>query len=124
MTKNLNGSIIKMTILFFIKDGVLGMGDIYDEDEYEDVYDEYTDIYDGYDEVYDEDGYEVLCDMCTGEIKWKDGVYVCPKCGQIMSREVFFNYIGADPPGEECVHCDNLYPGCVICPYGYCDDIL
>ena len=36
-----------------------------------------------------------------------------------MSRSEFFNAIGAEPPGPECVDCNNLYPGCIICPYGY-----
>lgn len=75
-----------------------------------------------YDEVYDEDGFTVTCDMCSGEIKWKDGVYLCPDCGQILSRTEFLNYIGAEPPGVECASCVNLYPGCVVCPYGYVKD--
>ncbi len=75
-----------------------------------------------YDDVYDEDGDVVYCDRCGSEIKWKDGQYTCPNCGQIMSREIFFNYIGADPPSEACLTCDNLYPGCAICPYGCIDD--
>lgn len=36
-----------------------------------------------------------------------------------MSRSEFFNAIGAEPPGPECVDYNNLYPGCIICPYGY-----
>lgn len=75
-----------------------------------------------YDDVYDEDGDVVYCDRCGSEIKWKDGQYTCPDCGQIMSRKIFFEYIGADPPDEICLICDNLYPGCVICPYGYVKD--
>lgn len=75
-----------------------------------------------YDDVYDENGDSVFCDICGNEIKWKEGIYICPDCGQTMSRSVFFNYIGAEPPGPECVSCANLYPGCIICPYGYVED--
>lgn len=75
-----------------------------------------------YDDVYDENGDAVFCDCCGNEIKWKDGIYICPECGQTMSRSVFFNYIGAEPPGIECETCSNLYPGCIICPHGYVED--
>lgn len=75
-----------------------------------------------YDDVYDEEGNFVYCDYCNSELKWKDGIYVCPNCGQTMTRSEFFNYIGAEPPGPECITCDNLYPGCVICHYGYVED--
>ena len=73
----------------------------------------------GYSDVFTEDGDEVFCDWCGIEIKWKDGQYVCPNCGQEMTREIFFNYIGANPPGKECITCDELYPGCMECPHGY-----
>lgn len=75
-----------------------------------------------YDCVYDEDGNEVCCDLCGGEMVWKNGTYLCSECGQVMKRADFFNYIGAEPPGKECLTCDNLYPGCVICPYGYVEE--
>lgn len=78
----------------------------------------YEDVYDN---VYDEDGDFVHC-VCGGTIKWKDGIYICPDCDETLSRLEFFNYIGANPPGPECVTCMNLYPGCVICPYGYVED--
>lgn len=70
-----------------------------------------------YDDVYNEQGDAVLCDKCGHDIYWKDSVYICPQCGQTMSRRVFFDYIGAVPPRPECLTCDNLYPGCVTCPY-------
>lgn len=89
------------------------------ESDVEIVETEYGEIYD---EVYDEEGSFVPCDYCNGYIKWKDGTYICSDCGQTMSRDVFFNYIGAEPPGPECLTCDNLYPGCVICHHGYIND--
>ncbi|MEG1523847.1 MAG: hypothetical protein RR475_02345 [Clostridia bacterium] len=86
--------------------------------EVETVYDE------SYEEVYDEDGdlVEVECNNCREHVRWKDGQYVCPNCGSIMSRADFFNCIGAEPPGPECLTCDNLYPGCIVCPHGYVED--
>ena len=39
-----------------------------------------------------------------------------------MNRQEYFDYIGAEPPGEECYVCDNLYPGCIWCAYGYVKD--
>lgn len=101
---------------------------VYDEDDYAESDDRYDDVYDDYedamncsdyDDVYDETGDSVLCDYCHGEIKWKDGRYVCPECGQVMTRDVFFNYIGAEPPGPECLTCGQPYPVCYGCPYGY-----
>lgn len=74
-----------------------------------------------YDTVYDEDGSEVLCDICGAEMIWQNDQYTCSGCGQTMERSEFFNYIGAEPPGPECEFCDNLYPGCVVCPHGYVD---
>jgi len=75
-----------------------------------------------YDDVYDEEGYFVYCDCCNNELKWKDGIYICPNCGQTMNRAEFFNYIGAEPPGPNCITCVELYPGCAFCPYGYIND--
>jgi len=89
--------------------------------EYNRIY-EHNESDSSYDDVYDEDGNEVNCDYCHAEMKFKGGQYVCLECGQVMSREVFFNYIGAEPPGSECVTCDNLYPGCIVCPHGYVVD--
>jgi hypothetical protein len=75
-----------------------------------------------YDDVYDEDGDGVYCDLCNSEIGWKDGQYICTGCGRVIDRDVFFNYIGAEPPGNECATCNNLYPGCLVCPHGYVQD--
>lgn len=76
-----------------------------------------------YEDVYNENGDAVFCDTCGEEIRWKDGVYFCMGCGKRMSRTVFFDYIGATPPGLECLNCDNLYPGCMTCPFGYVNEL-
>ena len=104
------------------------------EDEYDAIYggepigdippyvvDEYGFNLPGYEEVYDESGSYVPCDgyNCNAKVKFHNGQYECPKCGKIFDRADFFNYIGANPPGLECVTCDNQYPGCIVCPYGY-----
>lgn len=116
-------------------DIVEGSEDKYDE--YEDFYgsepddgyspfvvDEYGFDFPGYDEVYDEFGGYVPCDgyRCNAKVMYHDGRYECPKCGKIFDRQDFFNYIGANPPGPKCVTCDNLYPGCIVCPHGYIKD--
>lgn len=77
-----------------------------------------------YSDVYTEEGETVRCLSCGAEIKWKDETYqyICPNCEEIMGRTDLFNHIGADPPGLECATCNNLYPGCISCPYGYVDD--
>ena len=72
-----------------------------------------------YDFVYDEEGNEVPCDLCDGRIAFENGKYVCPYCEQIFTRAEFFNYIGANPPGDKCLTCTELYPGCTYCPNGY-----
>lgn len=79
----------------------------------------FSDCDDDYSDVFDEDGDSVICDCCGDLIKFRNGKYVCSGCGQVLSRSEFFNYIGADIPGDECLTCDNLYPGCTQCPYGY-----
>lgn len=110
--------------------GLFGFGKKKKQEEYDYIYNNNSksdaelfepDVGEVYDDVYDEDGDFVIC-ACGEEIKWKDGVYICPNCGQTMTRSEFFNYIGAEPPGPECITCDNLYPGCVICHYGYVED--
>lgn len=82
---------------------------IYDEEDsrnYEELY-EYEveddemelieELDESYEDVYDSDGDSVYCDYCQDvEIKLKDGVYICPNCGQIMDLETFLNYIGVD----------------------------
>ena len=83
--------------------------------------DEYKDIYklDMHDEwintAYDESGDTVLCDVCSSELKWdrKRILWCCPKCGREMDRPAFFNYIGANPPGYDCItNCRENYPFC------------
>lgn len=72
-----------------------------------------------YDDVYDERGNFIYCDACGEEIHWKNGIYICPYCGKTMSRAAFFEYAGIEPRGEKCLTCEDLYPGCIVCPYGY-----
>lgn len=74
------------------------------------------------DYAYDEDENEVECMDCGQPIVYKDGEYYCPECDKVISRSEFFSYIGAEPPGSECYGCDNNYPVCSICQYGYVDD--
>lgn len=113
-----------------------------DFDEYEDIYDngddngiDYSeldenddpdykfcigfDASEAYENVYDEDGGLVYCEYCNSQIVWKNGQYYCPKCERTISRADFINYIGANLPGPKCITCDNLYPGCIVCPYDY-----
>ncbi len=92
------------------------------DEDYEEEFKTGTEYHSIYDEVYDEEGAVVICDLCGSEMIWKNSQYICSGCGQVMERSVFFNYIGAEPPGSKCVICDNLYPGCVVCPYGYIED--
>ena len=68
--------------------------------------------------VYDEEGYEVLTPCCHVPMKWDDENYICPECGETISREEFFAMIGAQLPGDKCYTCDQLYP-CTSCHLGY-----
>lgn len=101
---------------------------IYGDDSVDDIpiyiEDDYGFDFPGYDEVYDEQGCSIPCDgyNCNAKVKFHNGQYECPKCGKIFDRADFFAYIGANPPGPKCVTCDNLYPGCIICPHGYVKD--
>ena len=72
--------------------------------------------------AYDEEGDSVECDVCGCELVIDDGKYYCPECDEYWSREKFFDYIGAEPPGPECINCDNDYPSCGYCHHGYLDD--
>ena len=86
---------------------------------------DYTKLYgEGYDDVYDEDGNEVSGAQCSSELLFNhnNGSYHCPSCNQELSREEFFNFIGAELPGPLCVSCGSSYPGCGTCPYGYIDE--
>lgn len=85
-----------------------------DRDEYNDIYkldmtDEWMNA------AYDESGEAVACDICGADIKWDrtQREWYCPECGQTMTRALYFNHIGAEPPGLECLTtcCEN-YPFC------------
>ena len=69
----------------------------------------------------DEEGEYVHCD-CGAVIRYSDGRYFCINCDREYSREEFFGMIGAELPGPNCIICDNLYPGCDSCPYGYVEE--
>lgn len=85
-----------------------------DRDEYNEIYkldmkDEWMNA------AYDENGDSVCCDICGEEMRWHpdDGVWRCRECGQEMTRAVYFDYIGAAPPGSECLtSCRENYPFC------------
>ena len=85
-----------------------------DRDEYDEIYKldmnrEWTES------AYDENGDSVFCDICGGEMKWRqsENQWRCQDCGQEMRRVVYFDYIGADPPGSECLtRCRENYPFC------------
>lgn len=72
--------------------------------------------------AYDEDGDSVNCEWCGQPIVIHNGEYYCPECDRVYTRQEFFDYIGAEPPGPECLTCDNDYPSCSYCHYGYKDD--
>lgn len=90
------------------------MAKFQDHNDYEELYE-----LDAHDEwmngAYDENGDSVVCDICGGEMKWspRDCEWYCPDCGQRMSRPVYFNHIGAQPPERECLtNCCENYPFC------------
>jgi ribosomal protein L37AE/L43A len=93
-----------------------------DHDEYDEIYRldmkrEWTES------AYDETGDSVFCDICGGEMKWQpnENLWRCADCVQEMRRAVYFDYIGAEPPGSECLtHCRENYPFCKK----YCDRYL
>ena len=83
--------------------------------------DHYDDIYriDAFDEwvngAYDENGDTSVCDMCGGDMRWNPVMqnWYCRECEQIMDRPTYFNHIGANPPGPECItNCQENYPFC------------
>lgn len=70
--------------------------------------------------AYDENGDAVVCGSCGGEMKWDPGetIWYCPECGERMDRALYFEHIGAEPPGSGCVtDCSENYPLCKR----YCD---
>lgn len=71
--------------------------ELYEDEVEEDEMELIEELDESYEDVYDSDGDSVYCDYCQDvEIKLKDGVYICPNCGQIMDLKTFLNYIGAD----------------------------
>lgn len=83
--------------------------------------DHYEDIYriDAFDEwvngAYTESGDIAICDRCGGEMKWNPVMqnWYCRECEQIMDRPTYFNHIGANPSGTDCLtSCNENYPFC------------
>lgn len=62
--------------------------------------------------AYDEDGEGAVCELCGGELRWNGEVYICKECRSEMSRCDYLNYIGANPPNEQCFRCVTNYPFC------------
>lgn len=85
-----------------------------DRDEYNDLYK--LDMKDEWmNSAYDEHGDAAACDICGTDMKWDPirRAWYCPGCGQIMTRALYFNHIGAEPPGLECLtNCCENYPFC------------
>lgn len=69
--------------------------------------------------VHDDYGQEMRCENCGAYLTFQDGSYRCPVCKKQLSRKEYFNYIQAEPPGPECITCDQSYPQCDHCPHGY-----
>ena len=65
---------------------------------------------------YDENGEAAACDVCGDEIRFDENerCWVCPGCGQRISRPQWFQYIGAEHmPGPKCLSmCKENYPIC------------
>lgn len=63
--------------------------------------------------AYDEDGNQVYCSWCDGEMKWNPEAqnWYCTECGTEMNREDYFNYIGAMSESC-CLSCSENYPFC------------
>lgn len=65
--------------------------------------------------AYDEEGNGITCSRCDMDYGWdpKKHDYYCRGCGERMSREEFFAFIGAQPPGPDCMSvCRTNYPFC------------
>lgn len=84
-------------------------------------FDDYSRIYrvDAWDEwtnaAYDEYGNAVQCEWCSCEMKWnpEKQIWYCSECDHEMNRPTYFLYIGAEPPGSECLtNCCENYPFC------------
>ena len=85
-----------------------------DEDDYAEVYQ--VDTMDEWENsAYDEEGNAAACDICGSDMRWSPErhVWYCPECGEEMDRAVYFNHIGAEPPGSDCLtNCNENYPFC------------
>ena len=82
-----------------------------DVDEYIEIYKvDTTDAY--YNGAFDEDGGEVICGCCGGELRFRDDYWECQNCGATMDRTEYFNYIGAESTYPECITCGDNYPVC------------
>lgn len=82
-----------------------------DTDEYMELYEiDTTDAY--YNGAFDEDGGEVICSYCGGELRFRDEYWECLDCGMTMNRAEYFNYIGAEATYPECTSCGDNYPLC------------
>ena len=71
---------------------------------------------DRYEDVYDQDGDGVVTDCCGVYMMFDPyrSVYICPECGQVISRREFLDeYVEAY--GPECYSCRTNFPQCVIC---------
>lgn len=65
--------------------------------------------------AYDENGETVICDICGSDLKWNrhSHEWCCHDCGQRFIRPLYFDYIGAQPPGVDCLtKCRENYPFC------------
>ncbi|MEG2624364.1 MAG: hypothetical protein RSC06_15855 [Clostridia bacterium] len=65
--------------------------------------------------AYTEDGNVAICDRCGEDMQWNPVMqnWHCQGCEQIMDRPVYFNHIGANPPGSYCIpDCEENYPYC------------
>ncbi len=65
--------------------------------------------------AYDEQGDQVYCSWCGGEMKWNPDkkIWFCRECETEMERSEYFNYIGAEPKDGYCESmCRENYPFC------------
>jgi hypothetical protein len=65
--------------------------------------------------AYTEDGDEALCDVCSEALRWNPeaAYYECKSCGRVLDRALYFQLIGANPPGIDCLsQCRENYPFC------------
>ena len=72
------------------------------------------------DDVFDDDEDDIGNELDVPEEEIEEAVDQIK--GKVNTGGEFFNCIGANPPGPECLSCNNRYPGCTDCPYGYVDN--